>query len=109
MNITCIKVLDDFYQRHCNGEWEHSYGVTIATCDNPGWWLKLRDPGFYKNFISGDLDSFIKKTSDEYGVIISYKSEQESNNQSISIFGTSLESILDGAAALISHVDKGNG
>lgn len=30
-----------WYQSMCNGDWEHSYGVTLDTLDNPGWLLKV--------------------------------------------------------------------
>lgn len=26
-----------WYARQCDEEWEHSFGVTIETLDNPGW------------------------------------------------------------------------
>ena len=29
--------LQGWYARHCDGEWEHHYGVTIQSADNPGW------------------------------------------------------------------------
>lgn len=29
--------LEDFYSNHCNGDWEHQYGLQIETIDNPGW------------------------------------------------------------------------
>lgn len=29
--------LQQWYWRHCDGDWEHSYGITIDTMDNPGW------------------------------------------------------------------------
>src|SRR5689334_4419473 len=37
--------LENWYARQCNGEWEHSWGVTITTLDNPGWsvTIDLRD------------------------------------------------------------------
>ena len=25
----------------CNGDWEHTYGITIETTDNPGWMLTI--------------------------------------------------------------------
>ena len=28
-----------WYQKHCNGDWEHRYGLKIDTLDNPGWML----------------------------------------------------------------------
>jgi hypothetical protein len=33
--------LVDWYARHCDGEWEHSYGIKIRTLDNPGWRLEI--------------------------------------------------------------------
>lgn len=34
--------LEQWYTRHCDGEWEHEYGVDIGTLDNPGWRIRLR-------------------------------------------------------------------
>jgi hypothetical protein len=31
----------DWYGAQCNGEWENRYGVSIQSCDNPGWWVKI--------------------------------------------------------------------
>lgn len=33
--------LQAWYARQCNGEWEHSCGISIVSCDNPGWWVKI--------------------------------------------------------------------
>ena len=33
--------IQTWYAAHCNGEWEHSYGVKIDTLDNPGWSVKI--------------------------------------------------------------------
>lgn len=33
--------LQAWYILQCNGEWEHTYGVTISTLDNPGWLLEV--------------------------------------------------------------------
>jgi hypothetical protein len=30
-----------WYAGHCDGEWEHGYGVSIQTLDNPGWCLRI--------------------------------------------------------------------
>jgi hypothetical protein len=37
--------LQTWYSRQCNGEWENSHGITIQTCDNPGWWVKINLAG----------------------------------------------------------------
>jgi hypothetical protein len=33
--------LIQWYAAQCNGEWEHRYGISIESCDNPGWWVKI--------------------------------------------------------------------
>jgi Immunity protein 53 len=33
--------LQDWYVSECNGDWEHSCGITIETLDNPGWLLSV--------------------------------------------------------------------
>ena len=33
--------IQTWYASHCNGEWEHAYGVEIDSLDNPGWWVKI--------------------------------------------------------------------
>jgi hypothetical protein len=34
--------LQKWYSSQCNGDWEHTYGVTIENIDNPGWMLKVQ-------------------------------------------------------------------
>lgn len=33
--------LSAFYSGHCDDAWEHQYGVTIQTIDNPGWTIEV--------------------------------------------------------------------
>jgi hypothetical protein len=33
--------LEAWYERQCDGEWEHTYGVALATLDNPGWTVRV--------------------------------------------------------------------
>jgi hypothetical protein len=35
--MTSLERLENWYESHCNGDWEHQYGVEIGTLDNPGW------------------------------------------------------------------------
>lgn len=32
-----IQKLQLWYRKQCDGSWEHEYGVSIDTLDNPGW------------------------------------------------------------------------
>lgn len=36
-----VKCLEEWHLAECNDDWEHSYGVTIETLDNPGWIVKI--------------------------------------------------------------------
>lgn len=42
-----IDWIEKWYSDRCNGDWEHSYGITIKTLDNPGWdiIIELTDTG----------------------------------------------------------------
>jgi Immunity protein 53 len=32
-----VELLQQWYAAHCDGSWEHQYGIKIETIDNPGW------------------------------------------------------------------------
>ena len=36
-----LQCLQRWYTIHCDGDWEHEYGVSISTLDNPGWDVKI--------------------------------------------------------------------
>lgn len=38
---TTITKLQCWYRLNCNGDWEHSYGISIGNIDNPGWSIKI--------------------------------------------------------------------
>ena len=39
--MSALPRLQAWYAKQCNGEWEHAHGVSIESCDNPGWWVKV--------------------------------------------------------------------
>ena len=41
MNMDVLKWIEGWYLSNCNEDWEHSYGITIETLDNPGWDVKI--------------------------------------------------------------------
>ena len=51
-----------WYASHCDGEWEHAYGITIETLDNPGWRIKIDlkdtglDPNSFQPVVEGEDD-----------------------------------------------------
>jgi hypothetical protein len=43
--MTTLARLQGWYAQQCNGVWEHSSGISIQSCDNPGWWVKINLAG----------------------------------------------------------------
>ncbi len=39
--MNTLSRLSRWFQEQCNGEWEHTYGVSIETLDNPGWAVRI--------------------------------------------------------------------
>lgn len=39
--MTEIEWLQEWYLRHCNGDWEHGYSIGLTTLDNPGWKVSI--------------------------------------------------------------------
>lgn len=39
--MDALAQLQQWYLDQCNEDWEHTYGVTVTTLDNPGWLLKI--------------------------------------------------------------------
>jgi len=37
--------IEKWYRYHCNGDWEHQWGVSIETLDNPGWRVTINLEG----------------------------------------------------------------
>ena len=39
--IDALDDLQSWYAAQCDGDWEHCFGIKIATLDNPGWSLTV--------------------------------------------------------------------
>jgi hypothetical protein len=69
-----IERIQDWYKLNCNGDWEHSYGYSISTLDNPGWTIRidladtcLEKLDFYETYQNPEYDHdwYIIKTGHE--------------------------------------------
>lgn len=92
-------ILDDFYRLRCDGEWEHFYGFSMESCDNPGWLFKYTDPILIRLHHSPHYEKLIHKLSSKHQLEISFLIliSPSGNNEKygeLSIFGESFESIL---------------
>ena len=38
---TALSEPQAWYESQCDGDWEHQYGLTIESLDNPGWSLRV--------------------------------------------------------------------
>jgi Immunity protein 53 len=38
LEIGLLTQLQSWYVAQCNGDWEHTCGISIETVDNPGWY-----------------------------------------------------------------------
>ena len=72
MDTTTLTRLQNWYLTNCNGDWEHSYGVSINTLDNPGWRIKidlfdtcLQDLHYDKQIENGTFDWLFIKVADK--------------------------------------------
>lgn len=41
LTVNNIQWIEDWYKNECNGDWEHTYGISIQTIDNPGWMIQI--------------------------------------------------------------------
>lgn len=69
---TLLTRIQNWYQTNCNGEWEHRYGFSISTLDNPGWGIKidlaetaLSNLQFERSIENGRFDWMNIKTKDK--------------------------------------------
>jgi hypothetical protein len=69
MQDTLLTRIQNWYKTNCNDDWEHSYGFSIDTIDNPGWTIKidlsetpLENLQFKRNIDNGRFDWMIIET-----------------------------------------------
>ena len=63
MEQSIIKKIQEWYKSQIDGDWEHSFGLTIDTIDNPGWHVvidlsktDLEKENFQQKVDNGDQD-----------------------------------------------------
>jgi hypothetical protein len=66
-----INWLQNWYEKECDGDWEHGYGVEIKTIDNPGWKVKINISKYFDDNYSLNIIQDETSAKDWY----SYKIE----------------------------------
>ena len=57
-----IDWIENWYESHCDGDWEHDFGVSIDTLDNPGWLVKINLDDTGREY--RDVETKLHKKSD---------------------------------------------
>lgn len=72
MDTSTLTRLQNWYLINCNGDWEHSYGISINTVDNPGFTIRvdlfdtcLQHLHYNKQIDNGTFDWFFIKVADK--------------------------------------------
>lgn len=39
--MSTLLELQEWFLAHCDGKWEHGFGVTVQSLDNPGWAMSI--------------------------------------------------------------------
>jgi hypothetical protein len=67
--MSAIESLQNWYLAQCDGNWEHRYGVTVGTLDNPGWSLEIDLVGTKLQSVKFDAVSYgVGANSEPVGV-----------------------------------------
>ena len=56
--MNSLQELQEWYLSQCNKVWEHTYGVSIGTLDNPGWSVEVELTDTYLEGVRFNTQSY---------------------------------------------------
>jgi hypothetical protein len=77
MNAKTVSTLEKiqlWYKEQCDSEWEHEYGLSIDTLDNPGWTVSINLVG--TRFENHNIICFSQNFSDNDWVVCEVKDKK---------------------------------
>lgn len=86
-----VAELDRWFSNRCDGTWEHHWGVSIQTTDNPGWLLTFKSLPIDRKCIPSAISKLLR----DYGA------EVVVTDTVVRVFCRSLRGCLDAAAELL--------
>ena len=95
-----LQWLQTWYRNECNGDWEHCFGVHIATIDNPGWDVDIDIAETELDGLEIDYQLNEKSDDDWYGIAI------KKNKYDAAGDPTKLEFLLESFRALVESSRK---
>jgi hypothetical protein len=88
---SAITALEDWFKQHCDGTWEHRYGLTIQTTDNPGWLVTFKELRVSKDVLAACIGDLLRQ----------YDAQISTDGTMVRVYSTSLQNVLIAAAILI--------
>lgn len=97
MDENNLKWLYNWYNKNCNGFWEHHYGIKIETIDNPGRAITIDTESSTEELKNMSWKIFEKAPTDWYGYKVEEKKFEASGDPSkleflINLFKNTIES-----------------
>ena len=56
--LTSLEVIEDWFSSKCDGDWEHQFGFTLESTDNPGWLVTLDMSSVVPESVQGWREGF---------------------------------------------------
>ncbi len=94
-----VRMLEKWFENHCDGTWEHHYGITIETSDNPGWILTFKELKITKKILADTIGDLLRD----------YDAQVGADGTTIRVFAPSLNKVLLAAAILIEKSENASG
>lgn len=91
-----VPLIDDWFRRKCNGQWEHHLGISLTTTDNPGWWLTVDELNIGKSELASLLGE----------VLMCFDAQVTSDNTATRIYAPRLSQCLCATASILKLQDK---
>ena len=89
--LKMLGLIDEWYKRKCDGSWEHQFGLTIESTDNPGWLATI-------DMDSVDLNNVKGWNEGIRGTVVVNMSAGK-----ICVFGETLRRCMNAVAVLMVH------
>lgn len=89
-----LKTIDKWFQSRCNGQWEHHFGFTLETTDNPGWLVT-----FQLDMTETEAKSILAVPLEKNDVDVNVR------NELIHIYSESLMVCLEACTSIIRSVE----
>ena len=90
-----IGTLERWFKSRCDGSWEHDFGITIETTDNPGWLLTFTDLRLAKEMRAGIIGKLLRE----------YNAQIEADGAKTTVYAPSLQEALIAATLLLNQAE----